>query len=704
MSIITNLIHAALFFVVGVLVYTRQDVVWMLYMYHTTLFWMIIAMCSTLLVILYNHNHSIQSYIQTTTIILFGVCSMIVWYRYRPSYQRTLQTAAAVWNTNPPTSTKSIRVAIRIIYYASQWLQYGMMIYYIVTTLQYIHDHPTNDVLLLCSKHNDNHDDHDHEHRFLHDISNHNDAIMSMSTTTSTSMTLDAHTTSRPSGTTSHMDIMNDFVMSYSEVAHLTFVLSLLQLSMIYPHSATCCMGSIIVAGWKLLLNTISLSNVLSTATVWTIRTRYSLIYTLYDILLMIPILWSALYLYFYDSNPPRHSPTKGTLRRRREDDTTTTTSCTTHNSGSSSHDGSILYEEDEDAAFVTLGVVPKHPNEDEVMDIHTNRSTRNMPYYSIEEGMTKVDHERLSSSNDIHDDGDDPSDISTFECRTTFQIASSSSSSSSSFTTSSSLYTKQSHPQQPHHQYSSRQQYGAKFLSYGSLVLWIGMTLESMVLQSQSLLFINHAKYDLYKWGLHLCVMFTFTTVMCMNVGDMSYYERYSRPILLLACPAGSLIAMYQSYNLWNNTSHMDVMSSIVFILFIVRCICGIIQTMGVYLLNTVRPQQQQQPHQYCATTVSLSSSNSHDDNDDDDDSSTSHGSDDEQHHIIDIDNDATTVVSFIDNHHPSSTVQQRKQAHQHRLQTVHARIHILFYYLFIPIMIVFIAMSLGQRLQMIK
>ena len=295
------------------------------------------------------------------------------------------------------------------------------------------------------------------------------------------------------------------------------------------------------------------------------------------------------------------------------------------------------------------------------------------------------------------HTDGDDPNEISTFECRTTFQIAS-----SSSFTTSS-LYTKQSHPQQPHHQYSSRQQYGAKLLSYGSLVLWIGMTLESMVLQSQSLLFINHAKYDLYKWGLHLCVMFTFTTVMCMNVGDMSYYERYSRPILLLACPAGSLIAMYQSYNLWNNTSHMDIMSSIVLILFILRCICGIIQTMGVYLLNTVRTQQQQ-PHQYCATTVSLSSSNSHDDNDDDDDSSTSHGSDDEQHHIIDIDNDATTVVSFIDNHHPSSTVQQRKQAHQHRLQTVHARIHILFYYLFIPIMIVFIAMSLGQRLQMIK
>ena len=117
--------------------------------------------------------------------------------------------------------------------------------------------------------------------------------------------------------------------------------------------------------------------------------------------------------------------------------------------------------------------------------------------------------------------------------------------------------------------------------------------------------------------------------------------------------------------------------------------------------ILEVCRCRPQQQPLQYCATTVSLSSSNSHDDDDDDDDddSSTSHGSDDGEHHIIDIDNDATTVVSFIDNHHPSSTVQQRKQAHQHRLQTVHARIHILFYYLFIPVMIVFIAMSMGHH-----
>ena len=99
--------------------------------------------------------------------------------------------------------------------------------------------------------------------------------------------------------------------------------------------------------------------------------------------------------------------------------------------------------------------------------------------------------------------------------------------------------------------------------------------------------------------------------------------------------------------------------------------------------ILEVCRCRPQQQPLQYCATTVSLSSSNSHDDDDDDDDddSSTSHGSDDGEHHIIDIDNDATTVVSFIDNHHPSSTVQQRKQAHQHRLQTVRARIYFIIY-----------------------
>ena len=210
-------------------------------------------------------------------------------------------------------------------------------------------------------------------------------------------------------------------------------------------------------------------------------------------------------------------------------------------------------------------------------------------------------------------------------------------------------------------------------------------MTLESIVLQSQSFLFVNHAKYDLYKWGLHLCVMFTFCTVMCVNVGTYGY-ERYSRPILLLACPTGSLVAVYQCYNLWNGIdNHNDVMSIIVAVLFVIRCICGIIQTVGVYLLNTI---QQQQYH--CATTASVTSSSS-----DDDSSSTS--MDDEELHIIEIVDSTSTVANFITSRH-ISLAEQQQQIHQLQLHELHRRINILFYYLFIPTIIVYIAMSLGH------
>jgi hypothetical protein len=128
----------------------------------------------------------------------------------------------------------------------------------------------------------------------------------------------------------------------------------------------------------------------------------------------------------------------------------------------------------------------------------------------------------------------------------------------------------------------------------------------------------------------------------------------------------------------------------------------------MGVCLLNTIQAQQHHSLPQYCATTASLSSSNSHNDDDDESSSSskscTSHEkSEVGEHQIIsnmddnDDDDGTTSVVSFIAND-PSMSLSlslQQHQFHQTQLRRVYKRIHILFYYLFIPIMIIYIAMS---------
>ena len=332
--------------------------------------------------------------------------------------------------------------------------------------------------------------------------------------------------------------------------------------------------------------------------------------------------------------------------------------------------------DDNDDADFVSRGVVTtttantlsNDPNIVVVNHHHHHHGMKQQQQQvdqdSVEDGIMKLPPRENMTSRDI----------STFECRTTFQIASSSSS-----TPQQALYTR-------------RQRYGATLLSYGSLVLLVGMTLESIVLQSQSWLYMNHAKYDLYKWGLHLSVMFTFCTVMCVNVG-LDNYERYSRPILLLACPAGSLVAAYQWYDLilGNQT---DILSITVRWLFVIRCVCGIVQTGGAYLLNTLQQHHHHHHHQ-CATTLSLSSSSSANDDDEDGDHDLGTDSSDEEHHDTD---EATTVVSFV----AEPTTNHHQPIHQRRLlRDLHARINILLYYLFIPIMIVFIALSVSRHEQ---
>jgi hypothetical protein len=138
------------------------------------------------------------------------------------------------------------------------------------------------------------------------------------------------------------------------------------------------------------------------------------------------------------------------------------------------------------------------------------------------------------------------------------------------------------------------------------------------------------------------------------------------------------------------NAQNHTDILSIIVFGLFLIRCVCGIVQTTGVYLLNTLQQQQQQQQQNHCATTLSLSSSSHTSDNDDEEEDNGTTSSDEEDH---DLDG-TTTVLSFIASSNP-----HHRHPQQQQLRSLHARINVLFYYLFIPIMVVYIAMSVSYH-----
>lgn len=139
---------------------------------------------------------------------------------------------------------------------------------------------------------------------------------------------------------------------------------------------------------------------------------------------------------------------------------------------------------------------------------------------------------------------------------------------------------------------YSRRQRWGAQFMSVGSLVLLAEMTAESCLLQSQTLVG-SPAAHAIYKWGMHACVMYAFCT--SMSVVWPSVYQWGARPLLALACPTGSVVALWQLSVLMQQRAvgdgEMDVWSTAVAVLFVVRAVCGVLQTVGVVLLNDTEP-----------------------------------------------------------------------------------------------------------------
>lgn len=137
--------------------------------------------------------------------------------------------------------------------------------------------------------------------------------------------------------------------------------------------------------------------------------------------------------------------------------------------------------------------------------------------------------------------------------------------------------------------QFSNRQRWGAWTLSLGSIGLLVEMTIESAIHLSQTFIGTN-AEHNIFQWGMHACVMYAFCTSMC---AVSSYVYQRARPLLAVACPAGSIIAIWQLSVLIAGEGAVteDPWSMAVAVFFVWRAICGVVQTVGVLVLNHTAP-----------------------------------------------------------------------------------------------------------------
>jgi len=137
---------------------------------------------------------------------------------------------------------------------------------------------------------------------------------------------------------------------------------------------------------------------------------------------------------------------------------------------------------------------------------------------------------------------------------------------------------------------FSPRQRFGARIMWISSLYLLVGMTLENMTLLITSPVGA-HSTHEIYKWGMHLVSMYAFCVIM--NVSSAPVYAR-TRILLCFACPAGSLIGLWQLWVLTNNTPDMSdaPLAFLVACLFGWRALNGIGQCIGLFALDTIEPE----------------------------------------------------------------------------------------------------------------
>ena len=88
---------------------------------------------------------------------------------------------------------------------------------------------------------------------------------------------------------------------------------------------------------------------------------------------------------------------------------------------------------------------------------------------------------------------------------------------------------------------------------------------------------------------GMHICVMYIFCTVMCV---ETSFIYNKARKLLMAACPSGSLVALWQLATLLRYTDDIrkDTFGQLVAVLLSIRIASGFIQTVGLFQLKDLR------------------------------------------------------------------------------------------------------------------
>ena len=137
---------------------------------------------------------------------------------------------------------------------------------------------------------------------------------------------------------------------------------------------------------------------------------------------------------------------------------------------------------------------------------------------------------------------------------------------------------------------YTDQQRRGALLLWRGSQALLTEYTLESLILLG-NLSVGSTIEQRVYKWGMHVVVIYVFCTIM--SVPTPKVY-RVTRMLLVVMCPVGSLLALRQFYQIISRVDReeQDLHSVTVAGLFLWRAVCGGVQTAGVSILKTTKPR----------------------------------------------------------------------------------------------------------------
>lgn len=122
-------------------------------------------------------------------------------------------------------------------------------------------------------------------------------------------------------------------------------------------------------------------------------------------------------------------------------------------------------------------------------------------------------------------------------------------------------------------HLYTRDQLQGVYLLLFGSRTIFVCYTAEIfLILRSHSVGF-NQASFELYGWGMHVCVIYLFCTVLCVQ--NPTVYQ-YGRVILACACPTGSVLALWQLWIFAQGTRQHGFDSADVPFFLLISTLCG--------------------------------------------------------------------------------------------------------------------------------